>query len=72
MSRAEAPQFVPAVVDAVVAAPALCKKCKAPRCKPRPDVGTIEIEVDGVTIRVGRGADAHMISAIVQTLKASR
>jgi len=25
----------------------------------------IEVEVDGVTIRVGRGADAKMIAAIV-------
>jgi transposase len=32
----------------------------------------IEIEVDGVTIRAGRGADAPMIAAIVQALKASR
>lgn len=72
MSRAEPPQFVPAVVDTVVAAPALCKKRKASRCKPRPDVETIEIEVDGVTIRVGCGVDANTISAIVQALKASR
>jgi transposase len=32
----------------------------------------IEIEVDGVTIRVGRGADATMIAAIVQALRPSR
>ena len=32
----------------------------------------IEVEVDGVTIRVGRGADANTIAAIVQALKASR
>jgi transposase len=32
----------------------------------------IEIEVDGVAIRVDRGADATMIAAIVQALKASR
>jgi hypothetical protein len=42
---------------------------KPPRCKSRSDVGMIEIEVDGVTIRVGRGADATMIAAIVQALK---
>lgn len=71
-SEAQELQFVPAVVDAVAQTAALGRKCKAPRCKPRPDVGTIEIEVDGVTIRVGRGADANMISAIVQALKASR
>ena len=34
--------------------------------------GTIEVEVDGVTIRAGRGADANTIAAIVQALKASR
>jgi transposase len=71
-SEAQELRFVPAVVDAVAQTAALGGKCKAPRCKPRPDVGTIEIEVDGVTIRVGRGADANMISAIVQALKASR
>ena len=45
---------------------------KPPRCKSRSDVGMIEIEVDGVAIRVDRGADATMIAAIVQALKASR
>jgi transposase len=72
MTRAEAPLFVPAVVDAVAAAPALCKERKAPpRCKPKPDAGIIEIQVEGITIRAGRGADAHMIAAIVQALKAN-
>ncbi|MGY4508978.1 transposase [Bradyrhizobium sp. USDA 3650] len=51
-SKAQELRFVPAVVDAVAQTAALGRKCKAPRCKPRPDVGTIEIEVDGVTIRV--------------------
>ena len=65
-------QFVPAVVDVDASAPALRRRRKAPRCKSGPDVGTIEVEVDGVTLRVGRGADVQMISAIVQALKASR
>ena len=42
------------------------------RCKAKPDVGGIEIEVEGITIRVGRGADAAMIAAIVHALKALR
>lgn len=71
MTRAEAPLFVPAV-DAVAAVPALCKARKAPRCKPKPDAGIIEIQVEGITIRAGRGADADMIAAIVQALKANR
>ncbi len=36
------------------------------------DAGGITLEVDGVTIRAGRGADAEMIAAIVRALKANR
>jgi transposase len=68
-SETEELQFVPAVVPQ---ASALRERRKAPRCKPEPDTGTIEVEVNGVTIRVGRGADANTIAAIVQALKASR
>jgi len=71
-SEAEELQFVPAVVDVVVQAPAVRGRRKAPRCKSEPDAGTIEVEVNGVTIRAGRGADANTIAAIVQVLKASR
>jgi transposase len=71
-SEAEELQFVPAVVDAVARAPARRQRRQALRCKSEPDVGTIEVEVDGVTIWVGRGADVQMIAAIVQALKASR
>ncbi|WP_283813243.1 hypothetical protein [Bradyrhizobium sp. Leo121] len=41
------------------------------RCKRKLDAGIIEIEIDGVTIRAGRGADTTMIASIVQA-KASR
>jgi transposase len=71
-SRPDDVQFVPAVVGALARTPVLGDECKPPRCKSRSDVGMIEIEVDGVTIRAGRGADATMIAAIVQALKASR
>ncbi|MDI3566601.1 hypothetical protein [Bradyrhizobium sp. Arg816] len=59
---------MPAVVDAVVPAPALGRE----RCKAKADTGVIEIEVDGITIRAGRGADPTMIASIAQALKASR
>jgi transposase len=71
-SEAEELQFVPAVVDLVGQAPALRRQRQPSRCKSEADVGTIEVEVDGVTIRVGRGADATTIAAIVQALKANR
>lgn len=70
--EADEVQFVPAVVDAVVPAPALGRERKGMRCKAKPDTGIIEIEVDGITIRAGRGADPTMIASIVQALKASR
>jgi transposase len=71
-SEAEELQFVPAVVDVVAQALALRGQRKAPRCKSEPDAGTIEVEVNGVTIRAGRGADANTIATIVQALKANR
>ena len=64
-------QFVPAAVDVGAPAPIL-RRQRAQRCTLTPDIGTIEVEVDGVTIRAGRGADANTIAAIVQALKASR
>ena len=71
-SDAEELQFVPAVVEAVVPAAALDRERKAVGCKAKADTGIIEIEVDGITIRAGRGADPTMIASIVQALKASR
>jgi transposase len=66
-------QFVPAVVDVGVPAPARGRQRQAIRYKSKPDIGTIEVEVGGgVTIRAGHGADANLIAAIVQALKASR
>ena len=67
-SEAEELQFVPAVVDVDASVPALRRRRKAPRCKSEPDVGMIEVEVDGVTIRASRGADANTIAAIVQAI----
>lgn len=65
-------QFVPAIVDAEVPAPTVDRRQKALRCKAKAAAGIIEIEVDGITIRAGRGADATMIASIVRALKASR
>ncbi|MCK1290328.1 transposase [Bradyrhizobium sp. 30] len=63
MTRAEAPLFVPAVVDAVAAVPALCKARKAPRCKPKPDAGIIEIQVEGITTTIVRSQNQSVVPA---------
>ena len=67
--KADELQFVPAVVDTPAVAVAPERKV---RRKAKPDSGIIEIEVDGITIRAGHGADATMIASIVQALKAPR
>jgi transposase len=69
--KADELKFVPAVVDAATATIAVPER-KTPRCKAKPDLGGIEIEIDGITIRASRGADVAMIAAIVHALKATR
>lgn len=54
-SEAEELPLVPALVDLVATAHAVRRRREAWRCKSEPDVGTIETEVDGVTIRAGHG-----------------
>ena len=66
-SEADGLQFVPAVVDA--------ESSGVPRRRPRRGkvdarAGTIEVEVDGVMIRVGRGADAETLMMVLRALKA--
>jgi transposase len=66
----EAPLFVPAVVDA----PALTAtpRGRGPRRARRADAvfGMIDLEIDGVTVRVGRGADVKTVVAVIRALKA--
>jgi transposase len=62
--------FVPAVVDVASSASAVRRQRKAPQCKAEPGAGTIEVEIDGVTVRVGRGADVKTVRAVLRALKA--
>jgi transposase len=59
-------QFVPAVVNA--ASSAVRGQRKTRRCEA--GSGLIEIEIDGATVRIGRGADASMIATVLRALKA--
>jgi transposase len=66
----EAPKFVPAVVE--TAPPAGVAPGR--RRKRTHDVdrisGLIEVEIEGMTVRIGRGADAKTVAAILRALKA--
>ena len=62
-----APLFVPAVVEAPLPVPTLCDPARKRR---QADLsGIIEVEIDGVTVRIGRGAEAKTIAAVLHALK---
>src|ERR1700676_4718717 len=69
-SEADGLQFVPAVVDVASPVSTVRRRRDVPRCKAEPGAGTIEVEIDGVTIRVGRGADVKTVRAVLRALKA--
>ncbi len=61
----EAARFVPAVLERSSAT----RPPKRPR-KSASGIGIVELEIDGVTVRVGRGAQAKTIAAVIRALKA--
>lgn len=69
-SEADGLQFVPAVVDVASSASTARRQRNVPPCKAEAGAGTIEVEIGGVTIRVGRGADAKTLMTVLRALKA--
>lgn len=65
------PRFVPAVVEQRKPEPV--RKQRKPRRASRSvdAAGLIELEIGGVTVRVGRGAEAKTVTAVIHALKAS-
>jgi transposase len=61
--------FVPAVVAAATPAPG--KKRGQRKRKAARDAGMIELEIDGIAMRVGHGADARTVTAVIRALKAA-
>lgn len=61
-----APLFVPALVEA----PPPKRERRAARSTDNP-APTIELEIDGVTVRVGPGAQTRTIAAVIRALKAA-
>ncbi|HXQ46570.1 MAG TPA: transposase [Caulobacteraceae bacterium] len=58
--------FVPALIEA---------PAKAERARPKParaGRGDIELEIDGVVVRVRRGAETRTVAAVIKALKATR
>lgn len=64
------PQFVPAVVDAPAPERAVRRGSRKRTRQVDRKLGIIEVEIDGVSVRVGRGADARTVAAVINALKA--
>ncbi len=60
----ERPAFVPAVAE--VPAPAVTKPSRRRRSAAAP---SIELEIDGVVVRIGPGAQASTVAAVIRALK---
>jgi transposase len=63
------PLLVPAVVETLPLEPPP-KRRRRRAGKIHPVSGMIEMEIDGVSVRVGRGADARTVAAVIRALKA--
>jgi transposase len=71
LPSAEGPQFVPAVVDSAGTETAVPRQRKTRRQhRDEPPAGTMEVAIDGVTVRIGAGAPADTIAAVLRALKA--
>jgi transposase len=68
MIEATPPLFVPAIVETDSGEPRR-KTRRRKRSEPSA-TGTIELEIGGATVRIGRGADAKTIVAVIRGLKA--
>ena len=66
----QAPQFVPAVIEAELPEATVRRRSRRPMRQADRSCGIIEIELDGVTVRVGRGADAKTVATVLRALKA--
>jgi transposase len=70
-STESALRFVPAVVEAPLPERPVRRRRERHRARRADrDCGIIEVAIDGVTVRVGRGAEAKMVAAVLRALKA--
>ena len=65
------PLFVPAVVTAALQEPTPTRPARPRKRKTPGSTGIIELEIDGIAMRVGRGADARTVTAVIRALKAT-
>ena len=67
-----APMFVPAVIEQDPEPAPAPKLVRRRRGRPRGTTPAVELEIDGVAVKIARGADAAVISAVIDALKTTR
>jgi transposase len=68
------PFFVPAVIDphATPAPPEPAPTARKRRARRARETAAVELEIDGVSVKIARGADAGVIAAVIDALKTAR
>jgi transposase len=68
----EAATFVPAVIEPdMVPEPAPVRRARRRR-RATVAAAAVELEIDGVAVKIARGADTGIIIAVIEALKAQR
>ena len=65
------PMFVPAVIEPEPAATSASAP-KRKRVRRAQSAAAVELEIDGVAVKIARGADAGVIAAVIDALKTTR
>jgi transposase len=65
------PMFVPAVIEPVVS-PVTSPPQQPRRRSRRSSRAAVELEINGVTVKITQGTDADTISAVIAALRATR
>ncbi len=69
---AEKTRFVPAVVESALPEHTAGRRQRKQARQVNRSFGSIEVEIAGVTVRIGRGVDAKTVAAVLRALKADR
>jgi len=70
-AETDAPKFVPALGETALPPRAADERQHKRRRQVARTSGSIEVEIDGVTVRIGRGAEAKTVTAVLRALKGS-
>ena len=70
-AETEATKFVPALVETALPARAADERQQKRRRQVARSSGIIEVEIDGVTVRIGHGAEVKTVAAVLRALKGS-